>query len=170
MSASTSLTLYQVADEYLGNLKALEGRDDLPAEVVRDTLEGLPGEFEDKARGVAAYLKNCDAEADAIEAAAAAMVARAAAIRKHGERMREYLHEQMVRTGIHEISCPWFVLKVRNNPPKLVYDVARVDPFYLKVPEPPAPSLDKDAVKRDLKNGKQMDWARLESGTRLEIK
>jgi hypothetical protein len=170
VTAATGLTLYQVADTYLQSLKALQ-ESDLPDDVIRDTIEGLPGEFEEKARNVAAYFGNRNAEAEAIRSAAKSMLERAEQIDKESARLQAYLHEQMVRTGIHEISCPYFVVRVRKNPPKVVItDHTKVDPFYFKVQPPPEPTLDKDALKRDLKAGKQLEWARLESGTRLEFK
>jgi hypothetical protein len=50
----SSLRLYPIADDYLTALEALAELDDLPAEAIADTLEGLSGTFQDQSAHVAA--------------------------------------------------------------------------------------------------------------------
>jgi hypothetical protein len=46
---SSTLRLYQIADDYLTALEVLAALDDLPPEAIADTLEGLSGTFQDQA-------------------------------------------------------------------------------------------------------------------------
>ena len=76
----SALTLYQLTGQFR-ELEALADSDDLPPEVIRDTLEGLTGELEVKAISVAAFTRNLEASADMIDEAAKAMQTRARRLR-----------------------------------------------------------------------------------------
>lgn len=164
--------LYQVTDAYLAALHDLIAKQEageLPEEVVKDTLEAMAGDVQVKSLNVAAYLQNMEAQAEAIDAAMARMKARSDTIKKATERLRQYLHDNMVRSGITEISCPQFTLKIVKNPPKAeIVDAQAIPPFYTKMPPPPEPQIDKAALLADLKKG-EVPGARLVQGTRLKI-
>lgn len=166
----TSLALYQLADLYLADLKRLEDMD-IDEQTVTDTLEGLSGELEVKATNVAMFCRNLEASAEAIKNAEAQMAARRKAIENRAARIRQYLKENMERTGILKIEGPHFALAIKKNPPAVVVDPSQVipDEFYNQ-PPPPAPVLDKKRVAEALKAGKDIPGCKLEQGTRLEIK
>src|SRR5918992_3930991 len=105
MSIST-LRLYEIADNYLQALEELAELEDLPAEVIADTLEGLQGSFEAKAVNVGAYIRSLEAEASAIEEARKSMERRQKALERHADRLRDYLRLQMERTGLRHIKVP----------------------------------------------------------------
>ena len=166
----TSLALYQLADLYLADLEQL-GNLDLDEQTVTDTLEGLSGELEVKATNVAMFARNLEASAEAIKAAEAQMAARRKAIENRAGRIRQYLKENMERTGILKIEGPHFALAIKKNPAAVIVDPAQVIPaeFYNQ-PPPLAPVLDKKRVAEALKAGKDVPGCRLEQGTRLDIK
>jgi hypothetical protein len=109
-----NVSLYQLADDFLVQSRALADMD-LPDDVVSDTLEGLSGELEVKATNVAMFVRNLESSAEAIKAAETEMGARRRAIENRAKRIRQYLHEQMARTGITKIECPYFKLAIRDN-------------------------------------------------------
>ena len=148
----------------------METSGELSAQCLTDTLEGLPGEFEEKARNVACYAKNLEAEAEAIKTAIEGMQARSKALTNKAEWMREYLQANMIITGFTEIKSPYFVMKLKKNPPKVVIDCEAALPLscFKIVPETRVP--DKAAIKQYLTTGKEMSGAHLEQGERLEIK
>lgn len=166
----TSLTLYQLSDMYLADLKRLEDMD-LDEQTMLDTLEGLSGELEVKATNVAAFCRNLEASAEAIKNAEAQMAARRKAIENRANRIKQYLKENMERTGILKIESPHFSMAIKKNPPSVVVDPSQVIPaeFYNQ-PPPPAPVLDKKRVAEALKAGKEVPGCKLEQGTRLEIR
>jgi hypothetical protein len=167
----SALALYELAAQYR-QLQDLADTDDLPAEVIRDTLEGLTGEIEAKSINVAKFVLSLEAHADAISDAAKQMTDRAQRVRNRAESIRAYLLFQMQATGTTKITCPEFTMAVRSNPPAvgLRDDVELPAEYMAKPPEPPPPRPDKRAILDALKSGKQIDGAWIEQGQRLEIR
>jgi hypothetical protein len=163
-------TLYQVADEFLVALHDLTSRDELPAEVIRDTLEGLQYPVEQKAINVAGFFQSLEAECQAMKAAETRIAERRKRTEAHVDRLKAYLREQMERCGITEIKSPEFRLSLRKNPPRVEHDGhSPMPPFYLRIPEPPAPVVDKRAILDDLKAGKEVPGWKLTQDNRLHI-
>ena len=165
-----NLTLYQIADQYLQAADKLSNLD-LPLEVVQDTLESLQGDLKDKAINITYAMKNMEAIANAIDKAIDQMVARREAYLDRIEHSELYLKTQMERTGITKISCDYFELSIKNNPPKVVIDsVNLILEGYMRLPKPMPMEPDKNLIKEAIKNGFEVAGAHLESSTRLEIK
>ena len=55
------MKLYEISDEYNQFLQAVED-EEVPIEAVADTLEGIKGEFNEKADNIACMIKNQEAE------------------------------------------------------------------------------------------------------------
>jgi len=165
-----NLALYTIADQYLIDMQKLQEME-IDEQTFADTLEGLSGELEIKATNVAMFIRNLEASADAIKVAEKAMADRRKLIESKANRLKEYLLENMVRTGITKIESPHFVLSVRKNPPAVdVFNQDMIPDEYFDIPEPPAPSLNKNRLKEDLKAGVVIDGARLTAGQSLSIK
>jgi len=157
-------SLFNISGQYQSALAVLTDSD-LPDEAINDTLEGLKGELVDKGKNVAAFVRNIESDADAIDDAVKMMQARSRVIRNKAKHIRTYLHTNMEAAGISEISCPYFQLKVKKNPPRVVVTDERLVPNQYKS-EVVTVKIDKAQIKRD--GG--CDGAVLEQGTRLEIK
>ena len=166
----TDLTLYTIADQYLQDLQKLQDMD-LDEQTFADTLESLSGDLEVKATNVAMFVRNLEASAESIKAAEKQMAERRKAIESKAERIRNYLKDNMARTGITKIDCPYFALSLRNSPPAVeVINADEIPAQYFDIPEPPAPVLNKNRLKDDLKNGVIVEGARLTQGSYLQIK
>lgn len=185
-----SVALYSLVDQF----KQLErlADDDIPEEVLRDTLEGLAGEIELKSLNVVKYAANLLMVRDAVLAACAQMKARADRLTKRAESLHEYVRGAMEAAGIKKVECPEFTVSIVNNPPAVVVDDEAKVPATFKVtppPEPPpTPRVDKKAVAealkayvRDVDAIKAVDasapippspvpGAHLEFGTRLKVR
>lgn len=166
----SELALYELAGEY-HRLLDLADTDELPAEVIRDTLEGLTGEIEIKSVNIAKFILSLEAHAEAINAAAKQMSNRAQRVRNRAESIRAYLLFQMQATGINKVTCPEFTLAVRSNPPAVgLREDVQLPPEFMTEPPPTQPYPDKRKIAEALKAGKEIDGAWLEQGQRLEIK
>jgi hypothetical protein len=166
----TDLTLYTIADQYLQDLQKLQDMD-LDEQTFADTLESLSGDLEVKATNVAMFVRNLEASAESIKSAEKQMEERRKAIEAKAERIRNYLKDNMARTGITKIDCPYFALSLRNSPPAVeVINADEIPAQYFDIPEPPAPVLNKNRLKDDLKNGVIVEGARLTQGSYLQIK
>ena len=169
-SVTTALTLYEIADEYRAAAQQLADLD-LDPQTVADTLEGMAGALEVKALSVAAFVRNLEATADAIKQAEAQMAARRKALEARAESVREYLFANMLRCEISEITSPYFTLKIKDNPPKVVVDILESVPFdFMREPEPKPAEPDKKAIGAVLKSGGTVPGCHLEQTQRLEIK
>jgi hypothetical protein len=161
--------LYQLVSQYR-ELQQLDA-EEIPEDVLRDTLEALGGELELKATNVAMYVENLASFADQIDEAAKAMKERASRVRKRSDAVRQYLMSMMQAAQITKIEAPQFTLAIRKNPPALFIAPDVVIPAeFMVTPPAPAPYPDKAKLKQAIKDGLVIDGVRLEQGERLEIK
>lgn len=162
-------SLFQLVDQYR-SLQALD-IEEVPEEVLRDTLEGLGGELQIKATNVAMYQQNLQSFADAVSEAAKKMQARAKRLQAKADDVRHYLQSCMEAAQITKIESPELSLVIKKNPPTLVIaEDATIPDEFMVTPPPVAPYPDKVAIKRALNEGKNIDGCRLEQGQRLEIR
>lgn len=162
--------LYELAQQHR-ELEQLVELDELPAEVIRDTLEGLEGTIQEKAISVAAVVRNLETHAEMVAAAAKQLRERAARAEARAESLRAYLLFNLQSVGITKITAPEFTVAVRNNPEAVnIADDADIPAeFYVPVPPPP-PRLDKTALKAAIKAGREVPGVWLSSGQRVEIR
>ena len=166
----SDLTLYTVADQYLADIKKLQDME-IDDQTFADTLEGLAGDLEVKATNVALFIRNLEANADAIKAAEKGMADRRKSLEAKVERIKQYLLENMLRTGISKIESPYLCLSVRKNPPSVeVLSLDLIPDEYFDIPDPPPPALNKARLKDDLKAGVIIEGAKLIAGQSLQIK
>ena len=163
-----NMPLYQLADEFIAIAKALADQE-MPEEVIADTLEGASGELEQKAWNIAALILQLDAETAMIKEAEQRMSARRKSLEKRVDWLREYLLLNLLRTGIAEISSPEFVVRVRDNPPRVVLDDEEAIPKAFKQKETII-SIRKDEIRRALLAGESVKGAHLERDKRLAIR
>lgn len=163
-----SLTLYKLTDQYRDALTNLLDAD-LPQEVIDDTLEGLVGSVEEKAKNVAAFARNLEATAAQIRDAEKQMAERRQFIERRAARMRDYLLTNMQKSGISKIESPWFAISIRNNPEAVtIDDEAALPAEFVRVKE--VRSADRNAIKDALKAGQDVPGCRLTRSQRLDIK
>ncbi len=159
--------LYEIAEQYQEALNDLTNLD-LPPDVVNDTLEALTGEISLKAWNVAAALLHMEGEAELIRQAEERMSRRRRALENRAAGLREYLKIQMERINIREIRSPQFVIKVKQNPPKVILDDESAIPKNFKREETVV-HVDKNGIKQALLSGQLVQGAHLEQETRLDI-
>lgn len=167
------MKLYELSLQHRA-LEALEANEDLPAEVIKDTLDGLEGELRDKAVSVGHFIRNLESTADAIDEAAETMRLRGTRLRKRAQSLQDYLLFHMIAAGMTKVESPFFTLLVKTNPPTVVIDSENLIPArYMRTPEPappPKPTPDKPAIAQAFKAGEQVPGAHTEQRQRLEIK
>lgn len=166
----TSTALYVLADEYRQLAEQLQNLN-LPEEVVRDTLEGAAGALETKATNCAMVVQNLEASAAAIVEAASAMYDRAARIAHRADLLRHYMLHNLQRAGISKVESPYFVMSVKDNPPRVdIFDESMVPDRFMVQPPAPPKRPDKKAMGAAMKAGEEVPGARITQDQRLEIK
>lgn len=159
----SGLALYTIADQYLHTLRQLE-ETDLPAEVVRDTLEGMGGELMVKGAAVASYFLNLEAEAAAIREAEKRMADRRKRIEARVQQMKDYLQENMERCGITEIKAPEFRLAIQKKRPSVeVVDMDALPAEFKRIKY--VEEAEKTELYKALSAGKEIPGARLGNDT-----
>lgn len=86
-----SLSLYKIDEQYKQAFEELSAIEDLDPQIIEDSLCEMKADLDEKCLAVAAFIKNLDAEAKAVEDAESAMKARRTALEGKSKRMREYL-------------------------------------------------------------------------------
>lgn len=162
-------SLYQIATsfrEQLDNLFDPETGEALPA---FDEFRVMLG---NKANAVAAYVLNCESDAEQAKNAIKRIKALQTAYERKAEKLREYLAENMKTAGIHEIKASdgSFVVKlyVDRDESVLIEDGAKFPIELCNDPKPPEPS--KTKIKAAILAGQPIAGAYIVRKDRLTIK
>lgn len=163
------MNIYQVSEQYLLALNELLAIDGLTDDVIQDTIESLQGNMEDKARNVAAYILNVEAEEAAVGAAKDRMAVRQKSLGGEAARLRSVLTSSLQKCGISEVRGAQFNVRMKLNRAGVdVYDAPQIPAeFMTKKIEY---SFNKCLIKEAIESGGSVPGARLERKTRLEIK
>jgi hypothetical protein len=163
------MKLFEIAAQFR-ELELLADQDDIPEEALRDTLEGLTGDFEAKVSNIAKFVLGLQAEADAIEEAAKAMQLRADRIAKRADSIKAYILFQMQAIGRARVDTTEIRIRRQNNPVSVqITDERDIPKEYWRQPEPPPPCVDKRALKEALQGGATVPGAYLEAGEHIRI-
>jgi len=149
--------------------------EEIDPQAVQDTLEGLQGEIEEKADGLACVIKDLQAQADAIKKEASVLSERARLKRSQAENLSGYLMKQMQAVGKTKIETTRHMLSIRKTPAAVKIEdevgfvkwAKAIHGEFLRFKEP---EIDKTAVKDALKSGLPVPGAVLENGLKLSIK
>ena len=159
-------TLYELADEFKD---ALENLTDLDDQAVIDTLESLEGEFKLKSTNVAKYIKNLENILDGMKEAESNMRQRRVSLEKKIHHMREYLRNNLEKSGIKQIDAPDISISMQKNPYKVVINNENEIPedfIYTKETK----TVNKEKIKEALKDGKEVPGCELVQENRITIK
>jgi hypothetical protein len=162
------LKLYEISSKYINAFNEMRDIDELPYDVIKDTLESIEGEFEEKSLSVASYFQSLDAESEALKEAAKRIQARQKAIENHSASLKAYLLHNMLRTGITSIKCPEFEVKLAKCPPSVeITDESLLPDVFMRIKKEP----DKALIKQFILDNGELDGARLvDDKMRLQIK
>ena len=159
-------TLYEIAAEYMTLLDMAEEIDE---EVFKDTLEGIEGELEIKADNYAKVIAELENRAEGLDKESKRLAERKKAIENNIKRIKESLQVAMIATGMTKFKTELFNFGIQKNPPKLVLDKGIEDiPMEYYIFQDPI--ADKEKIKKELKEGKELDFAHLEQGESLRIR
>lgn len=150
--------LYEIANEYAELVNS-----DMDAEMIADTLDGIKGEFEDKAENLLAIIKNELALSEMLKVEAKKLTERANACANRANNIKAYMAESLqtmdlkkLNAGVHTISLRKGVQSVQIDdleklPPEFVEYVTDIKP-------------DKNLIKEKLKLGQKIDGVTLVTG------
>lgn len=160
------MTLYDLTGQLL-LLRDMAEDPDIDPETLRDTMEGVEGELEVKAEGYARVIQDLKAASKALEEEEKRLNAKRKVINKNVDRMKAELLTAMQASGKSKFSSGPFTFSLRKNPAALVIDRPDDIPAEYLIPQPPA--IDREGIKKAVRDGESYDWCHLEQGKTLII-
>lgn len=163
------MKLYEINAEYRDILNDIDNEDEQVRTNALAKLESNALAVKEKIIAVASFIKNMEAEHDAIKEAKTQMAEREKRFKKKIDDLESYLQANMEMRGISHISCPYFDIKLVKNPPSVnVEDEDKLDQEYIRTIT--EHKIDKAKLKEHLLAGVIIEGASLKQGTSLRIK
>jgi hypothetical protein len=169
------MNLYQITQEFQAAVdlfvdagdEAVCDREVLPT--LEDWLNETRDSLDKKRLAVGAYIKNQQAEIDAIKVAEKELEARRKRKESSVEWLKQSLLNSLLSTDTQKVEGVEFDIKLRlNNPAVVITDEAAIPEDYTHFKE--VRSIDKKAIADDIKAGKEVPGAHLEQSKSLQIK
>lgn len=161
--------LFDIAENYRALFDAFDDCDDLTDEQIEeyfDTLEGIEGEFAEKAENITCFIKELVVEADAMDAEAKALAARAKTKKNLVKRLKDMLLDNMQACGIKKIDRTRARISLRNNAESVsIPNDAALIPWLMEHADDCLtyrdPEISKTKVKAALQDGREIPGASL---------
>ena len=99
------MKLHELSEDY----KRLQD-EDLPAEVIQDTLEAIEGEIQIKGENIALLVQNWDSDIQVLKEYKAKLDVKIKERQNRIEWLKNYLRGNMEATEIKKIECPLFTI------------------------------------------------------------
>lgn len=157
------MNLYDLTQSQLQLLQMIEDGID-----VLDTLEANKEAIEDKLEGYAKIIKMMEGNISVIKAEEQRLQKKRSVYENGVERLEKAVYQSMIDTGNRKVEGKLFKFSIANNPASVeVLDDSLIPKGYFVQP---APTLDKNAIKEELKLGHEVPGVQLKVGESLRIK
>lgn len=159
------MKLYELATNYRQVSEMLEGEDDI---ALKDTLESIEDEIEDKAENIAKMIRNLEADVKAYKEEEQRLANHRRTIENRITGLKGYLQDQLEIAGLNKVKRPTLTVSIQNNPPSV--DIADENniPSHFRIPQPD--KIDRKAILSHLKDGVVVDGATLKQSRSVRIR
>lgn len=155
--------LYTITEQFKELAALAESADEDMAIVLRDTMEGIEGEFQEKGKAIAMVTLNIDGDLEAIQSQIDRLTERKRIITNRKESLKEYLRTNMDASGITKITHPLFTITCGKGKPIVVIDDEKAIPDeFVNVKVTSAP--DKAMIAKAIKEGAEVPGVHTEIG------
>lgn len=159
-------TLYELTGEFEALMQMAEEQG-LTQKDIEDTLEGIEYEIEEKAESYARVIRSLEEDANGLGNEIKRLTDKKNTINNNIRSMKKNLEKTMVETGKRKFKTKLFSFRIQANPPSAkIEDEAKLPETYL-IQQPP--KIDKKSLLKDLKNGKEVEGAKLVQTESLRI-
>jgi hypothetical protein len=86
-------------------------------QTITDTLQAMRGEFTQHIIELTKVYRDLESSAQAIHEAEKSMAQRRYRYEARAQRIKEYVLQTLLNTGLKKVECPEFEISLRNNPP-----------------------------------------------------
>jgi hypothetical protein len=144
-------------------------------DTIKDTMEGMAGDIEDKIAACASMILNLKAEAEAVKNEADRMAARHDSIEKEIAKLTAYTKPHMLACGLAEVRRPAFIVRHQRLAPVVEIIDEKEVPFEFWRYVPPKTidgydAPDKAAIAAAMKSGTPVAGCKLRENYKLVIK
>lgn len=155
--------LYTITEQFKELAALAETADEDLAVALRDTMEGIEVEFQEKGKAIAMVTLNIDGDLEAIQSQIDRLTERKRIITNRKESLKEYLRTNMEASGITKITHPLFTITCGKGKPTVVIDDEKAIPDeFINVKVTSAP--DKAMIAKAIKEGNEVPGAHSEIG------
>lgn len=160
-------TLYEIKGQFKALLEMAD-ECNLTQDDIKDTLEGLDYELEEKADAYAKVIRTLECDVDSVDAEINRLTDKKRRIQNNIGSMKRSLESTMLELGKKKIKTPLFGFNIQKNPPSVnILDESKVpDNFRIKQPD----KIDRKSIIAELKESGNTDWAELVQTESLRIR
>lgn len=164
-----NLSLYNITNSFITLFEKAEN-EELTQEEIQEQGNELALALKNKSTSIIGYVRNLDLTSEAIKNEIDRLTIMKKAIDNKNTKFKEYVKENMERLDLQKIDTELGTLSIAKNPASVeIFDEALISDEYKK--EKVTVSIDKTSIKNALKEGKNVQGARLvEDKTSLRIK
>lgn len=164
------MKLYELTEQYEALMDMLCD-EEVDEQTIKDTLEAIDGEIEDKADNYAKIMRQMQANIAVIKAEEERLYARRKSLENREQNLKAALKANLEFIGKTKFKTELFSFCIATNggkQPIFITDNIDEIPGKYLIPQPSVP--DKDAI-RELLESKEVEWAHFEPrGTSLRIR
>lgn len=160
-------TLYEIKGQFK-ELMEMADECNLTQDDIKDTLEGLDYELEEKADAYAKVIRTLECDVDSVDAEIKRLTDKKRRIQNNISSMKRSLESTMIELGKKKIKTPLFGFNIQKNPPSVnILDESKVpENFRIKQPD----KIDRKSIIAELKESGNTDWAELVQTESLRIR
>lgn len=163
------MKLYELTEEWINVYNSADDPD-MDDESWFGMMEAIEGDIEFKAENTAKIITQLNAEAEAYKKEADRLADRAKARKNRADWLKKNIENTMIATGKTKFKTDLFSFNIQKNAPALKLDDVDIEDIPAEYVFYPSPEINKAVVKEALKNGTELEWARLEQGESLRIR
>lgn len=155
------MKLYELTGQYMSLMEMMDDPD-IDQQIVQDTLEALDGEYEEKLQNCGKAIKNIQASQCMLDNEIKRLQARKKSAEKNEERLKTYIKNSMLASNKQTVKTEMFTFSVKEPALSVFIDDIDEVPKAFRTPVPD--KIDKEGIKKLLKEGKSLSYAHLEPG------
>jgi LPS O-antigen subunit length determinant protein (WzzB/FepE family) len=158
--------LYNLTNDYVRVLAMSD--EDVSAEALKDTLDMIKDEIEDKAENIAKLVRSLESDAAAIKEEEQRLKDRRSSIENKVTNLKAYLQQSLEVAGLQKIKRPTLTVAIQNNPPSVEVVDEILIPSHYMIPQPS--KVDKKSILSLLKEGQEIPGVQIKQTQSLRIR
>ncbi len=160
------MKLYDISERYKNLIQLMEDGE-VPEDILKESLNSVEEEFEEKANNIAKLVKTEKAEVAVLKEEIKRLTNRAKAKENNSKNLQKYLEENMIMAGKEKFKTTLFSFNIQANAKSLKIIDENLIPEKYKFTEV---NYLKDAIKNDIKNGLEVPGVNLVQTRSLRIR